>query len=187
MKNFKTVDFVTIALVAAVLCILAPVSITLGFTPIPITLGLFAVVMAGIILGRVRGTICVLVYILLGAVGLPVFSGYMGGIQKIAGPTGGYLWGYLFLVWITGYFVERFAGNWYMSFFGALVGTIVCYGFGTLWMGLQLKMTPMEALWAGVIPFIPFDLIKIIIAVVACCPVRNALVRQNLIRVKKED
>lgn len=186
MKRLQTVDLVTIALVAAILCILAPVSITLGFTPIPVTLGLFAVVMAGIILGKNKGTICVLVYILLGAVGLPVFSGYIGGIQKIAGPSGGYLWGYLLLVWVTGFFVEKFAGKWYMVLLGAMLGTVLCYAFGTVWMGIQLEMSPVEALWAGVIPFIPFDIVKLIIAVAACCPVRNILIQQNLIRVKKE-
>lgn len=185
MKQLKTVDFVTIALVAAILCILAPVSITLGFTPIPITLGIFAIVMAGIILGSKRGTLCVLIYILIGAVGLPVFSGYAGGIQKIAGPSGGYLWGYLFLAWFTGYFAEKFAGKWYMVFLGALIGAVVCYGFGTVWMGVQLSMDPVEALWAGVIPFIPFDLVKIATAVAACCPVRAMLIRQNLISVKR--
>ena len=182
MRKFKTVDLVTIALVAAILCILAPVSFSIPFTIIPITLGLFTIVMAGIILGKTKGTICVMIYILLGAVGLPVFSGYIGGVQKIAGPTGGYIWGYLFLAWITGYFVERFAGKWYMCFLGAVLGTAVCYAFGTVWLAVQMKMGPMEALWAGVIPFIPFDLIKIVIAVAACCPVRSILVKQNLIR-----
>lgn len=184
----KTVDLVTIALVAAILCILAPISIPLTFSPIPITLGMFAVYMAGIILGRRRGTICVLVYILLGAVGLPVFSGYAGGFQKILGPSGGYLWGYLFLAWLTGFFVERFSKNMKSmilgAVLGALSGTVVCYAFGTLWMGLQLHMTPMEALWAGVIPFIPLDLVKLVLAVVVCCPVRKGLMSQGLLPAK---
>lgn len=181
MRNLKTTDFMAIALVAAILCILAPMAITLGFTPIPITLGTFAILMAGIILGRVRGTVCVLIYILLGAVGLPVFSGYMGGIQKILGPTGGYLWGYLFLVWLTGFFVEYFKGKWYMCFLGAVLGVASLYAFGTLWMMISLEMTFFKALMAGVVPFVPFDLMKIVVAVVACLPVRQRLVRQNLI------
>lgn len=181
MKKLKTADLVIISLSAAILCILAPVSIPLGFTPIPLTLGLFAVIMAAILLGSVRGTICVLVYILLGAVGLPVFSGYAGGIPKIAGPTGGYLWGYLFLAFITGFVAERFGRKWYLYLAGAVLGTFVCYAFGTVWLGLQLSMGPMEALWAGVIPFLPFDFVKIILAVAVCCPVRTALSRQNLL------
>lgn len=185
MNHLKTVDLVTIALVAAILCILAPISIPLAFTPIPITLGWFAVVLAGIVLGRRRGTVCVLVYILLGAAGLPVFSGYSGGLQRILGPNGGYLWGYLFLVWMTGFFVElcsrslrrMMAG----AIAGALLGGIICYGLGTLWMALQMGMTFTEALWAGVIPFLPLDLVKIVIAVIACCPIRQALIAQGLL------
>ena len=185
MKRYKTVDLVTIALVAAILCILAPISIPLAFSPIPITLGWFAVVLAGIILGKRKGIICVLVYILLGAVGLPVFSGYTGGFQKILGPSGGYLWGYLFLVWMTGFFVELCSRNlrWMMAgaSVGALLGGIICYGLGTLWMALQMDMTFMEALWAGVIPFIPLDLAKTVIAVIACCPIRQTLIGQGLL------
>lgn len=181
MRNLKTADFVTIALVAAIMCILAPASIPLGFTLIPITLGTFAVLMAGIILGRTRGTICVLIYILLGAVGLPIFSGYTGGIQKILGPTGGYLWGYLFLVWITGFFVEHFKGKWYMCAIGSVLGVAFCYFFGTIWMMISLNMTFWQAFAQGVAPFVVFDLAKIVVAVVACLPVRQILLRQNLI------
>ena len=183
MKRYKTIDLAIIALVAAVLCILAPVSIPLGFTPIPITFGIFMVVLTGIILGSVRGVICILVYILLGAVGLPVFSGYIGGIQKIIGPTGGYLWGYLILVWMTGFFVKKFYGKWYMVLIGALLGMISCYAFGTIWIMLQLQLSLLEALWAGVIPFLPFDLLKIVIAVLICCPIRKQLIQQNLLQV----
>ena len=181
MKAFRTIDVVTIALIAAILCILSPMSIPLGFTPIPLTLGLFAVTMAGIILGPWKGMLCVLVYILLGAVGLPVFSGYTGGLPKIAGPTGGYLLGYLFLGWITGFFLEKFTGKWHLCLIGAVIGVLVCDGFGTVWMGVQLSMGPVEALWAGMIPFLPFDLAKVVFAVLACYPVRNILVRQHLI------
>lgn len=188
MNRLKTVELVTIALVAAILCILSPISIPLGFSPIPITLSLFCVVLAGIILGRKKGTICVLLYILIGAVGVPVFSGYSGGFQKILGPSGGYIWGYLLLVWVTGLFSENCRGsrlkNMAGTFCGAVVGTAFCYTLGTIWMGCMLHMTPAEALWAGVIPFLPFDLIKILIAVTACCPVRQILLSQGLIRGK---
>ncbi len=188
MKRMKTVDLVTVALMAAILCILAPISIPLSFSPIPLTLGMFAVYMAGILLGREKGTLCVLIYLLLGAVGLPVFSGYSGGFQKIIGPTGGYLWGYLFLAWLTGLFVELFEKSVKMTMLGAVIGavtgTAVCYAFGTLCMGLQLSMTPMQALWAGVIPFVPLDLVKLALAVVVCCPIRHLLLSQGLIEKK---
>lgn len=190
MKHMKTVDLVTIALLAALLCILAPISIPLSFSPIMVTLGMFAVYMAGILMGPVKGTCCVLVYLLLGAVGLPVFSGYSGGFQKILGPSGGYLWGYLFLAWLTGFFVEKLGRTAKMTVLGAVIGgltgTVVCYAFGTFWMGVQLSMTPMEALWAGVIPFIPLDLIKLFLAAAICCPIRRLLLAQGLIQKSRE-
>ncbi|MCI8893487.1 MAG: biotin transporter BioY [Lachnospiraceae bacterium] len=190
MKKMTTAELVTIALVAAILCILAPISIPVGFTPIPITLGWFAVVMAGIVLGGKKGTVCVLIYILLGAAGLPVFSGYSGGFQKILGPSGGYLWGYLFLAWLTGCFAEMGGRNLAQMMrrtaVGAVLGAVICYAFGTVWMGVQLHMTPMEALWAGVIPFVPLDAAKTVLALAACCPLRQRLVSLGLIPVKSE-
>lgn len=181
MHRFKTVDFVISSLIAAVLCILAPVSVPLGFTPIPVTMGLFVIIMAGILLGPSRGSLCVAIYILLGAIGLPVFSGYMGGIQKIFGPTGGYILGYILLVWICGYFTEYFSGKRYMCFLGIILGTSVCYVFGTIWMSLQLQISFVEALWLGVIPFLPVDILKMFLAVMICCPIRSRLIRESLI------
>lgn len=180
-QKLKTKDLVSIALVAAILCILAPVSITIPVTVVPVTLGLFTIVMAGIIMGRRKGLLCVAIYILLGAVGLPVFSGYIGGIQKLLGPSGGYIWGYLFLAWITGFFVERFSGRYGFAFLGAILGTAVCYAFGTIWLALQMNLSVTAALMSGVVPFIPFDLCKILLAVIACCPVRKVLLRQGLV------
>lgn len=184
MNKFKTVDFVLCSLNATILCILAPVSIPLGFTPIPITLGLFVVIMAGIILGATRGSICVLIYILLGTIGMPVFSGYIGGIQRIFSPTGGYILGYILLVWICGYFTENFAGKWYMCFIGTILGTVLCYIFGTIWMSMQLQISFTESLWMGVIPFLPFDILKIIFAIIICCPIRVRLIQENLIHLR---
>ncbi len=181
MKRLRTLELVTIALMAAILCILAPISLPLSFTPIQLTLGLFAVLLVGIMLGSTRGVICVLIYILLGAVGAPVFSGYIGGIQKLLGPSGGYIWGYLPLVWITGFAVEHFSNRWYATLVGALIGTLACYSLGTVWLAWEMQLTPMAALWAGVIPFVPFDCAKILMAVVAATPIRSRLLQQNLL------
>ncbi|MFP3154487.1 biotin transporter BioY [Lachnospiraceae bacterium ZAX-1] len=182
MKKITTKDIVLIGLIAAILCILAPISIPIPISPVSITLGLFAVVMAGILLGKWQGLLCVAVYILIGMVGMPVFSNYSGGIQKIAGPSGGYLIGYLALVWIVGFFVEKFPSKIYMYFVGAVIGTVLCYAIGTLWMKVLLNLTFVEALMMGVIPFIPLDMVKIILAVLSCYPVRKTLKKQNLLQ-----
>ena len=89
----KTRDLTLTALFAAILCVAAPFSIPVG--PIPITLATFAIYLAAIVLGKKYGTLAVVIYILLGAVGLPVFSGFSGGFQKIVSATGGYIIGYI--------------------------------------------------------------------------------------------
>ena len=81
-----------------------------------------------------------MIYLLLGMVGLPVFNGFSGGVQKLVGPTGGYLIGYLFLVFFTGLFVEKFPNKIPMYFVGGIIGIIVCYAFGTVWFVLQYKV-----------------------------------------------
>lgn len=83
------------ALFAAILAVLSPLSIPLPFTPVPLSLGTFAVYLAAAAGGVRWGTLSVAVYLLLGAVGIPVFAGYSGGLQVLVGPTGGYLIGYL--------------------------------------------------------------------------------------------
>ena len=145
-KKVNVKDMTVIALVTAVICIIAPFSIPIAISPIPITLALFALFLAGIILGKWKGVVCTVIYLLLGMVGLPVFNGFSGGVQKLVGPTGGYLIGYLFLVFFTGLFVEKFPNKIPMYFVGGIIGIIVCYAFGTVWFVLQYKVGFLEAL-----------------------------------------
>ena len=101
----KTKRLTLIGLSAALLCILGPLSIPLPVSPVPITLTNFAVYIIIYILGMHSGTVSVLIYLCLGAVGLPVFSAFSGGLGKLAGPTGGYLAGFLFLALIQGFLI----------------------------------------------------------------------------------
>ena len=96
----KTRDITIVAVMAALLCVAGPLTVSIG--PIPLSLATFVVYMAGAVLGAKRGTLAVAVYLLLGLVGLPVFSGFTGGLQKLIGVTGGYLVGYLPCALITG-------------------------------------------------------------------------------------
>ena len=96
------------ALFAAILAVLSPLSIPLPFTPVPLSLGTFAVYLAAAAGGVRWGTLSVAVYLLLGAVGIPVFAGYSGGLQVLVGPTGGYLIGYLPLAFLVGLLTDHF-------------------------------------------------------------------------------
>ena len=96
-QTMKIQDLTLIALMAALTCILGPMSIALPFTPVPISFTNLVIYFSIMVIGMKRGTISYLVYLLIGAVGLPVFSGFSGGLAKLAGPTGGYLVGFIFL------------------------------------------------------------------------------------------
>lgn len=164
-------------LMTAVICIVGPLSLPLPVSPVPVTLTNFAVYIAVYVLGLKAGTVSCLVYLCLGAVGLPVFSAFSGGIGKLAGPTGGYLVGFLFLALIQGALIFRFPGKNAAAVIGMILGTAVCYFFGTVWLAGQMHLSFGAALAAGVIPYLPGDAAKIILAALAG-PKLNAAVKK---------
>ena len=104
-------NMTAIALMAAVICILGPLSIPLPVSPVPISFTNLAIYFAVILLGWKRGTISYILYLLIGLVGVPVFSGFTGGPGKLVGPTGGYLIGFIFMAIIAGWFIEKYEGK----------------------------------------------------------------------------
>ncbi len=147
----------------AVICILAPCSIPIGAVPISLTN--LVIYISLYVLGTKRTVISYLTYLLIGLVGMPVFSGFSGGAGKLFGPTGGYLIGFIPMAIIAGKVIDRFTNRWYLCLAGMITGTMVCYGIGTAWLVYQTGMNFVEAMFAGIIPFIPGDLIKMIIAI----------------------
>lgn len=129
------------------------------------------------ILGMKLSVASYVLYLLLGTVGLPVFSGFTGGVGKLLGPTGGYLIGFIFLAAIAGFFVEKFPAKIYMHVVGMIIGMAICYIFGTAWLAGQLGMSFVAALGIGVIPYLPGDTAKIIIAIIAGPQIRKAVSR----------
>ena len=172
-ERFFTVrNMVFIALFAAIICIMAPFSISAG--AIPISLGTFAIYLAGSFLGSKKGVAAVCVYILLGAVGLPVFTGFSGGFAKLLGVTGGYIIGFIPLVMLTGIFAER---NKKLTPVGMVLGTLACYVFGTAWFMISTKSELVPALMSCVVPFLIGDAIKIVAAAAICIPLKSRLDR----------
>ena len=163
-RKTSTYAMVVTALMAAVTCILAPLSVPIG--PVPISLTNFAIYLSLYLLDWKKGTLSYLIYLLLGLVGLPVFSGFTGGLAKLAGPTGGYIIGFIPMAIICGFAFEKFS-NRGMQIVGLAIGTIVAYIFGTAWLAIEAHLTFYQALLAGVIPYIPGDLVKIILVVLA--------------------
>lgn len=176
----KTKTMATVGLITALLCILGPQSISIAVSPVPISLGVFGVLIACYALGMKKSVLSVIIYILLGLVGLPVFSNFSGGPAKLFGPTGGYIIGYIPLAILGGFFIDKFEEKIYMHVIGFVLGVISCYLLGTAWLSFQAHMTFWAALDAGVIPFIPADIVKIIIAIIAGVPIRTGLRKAQL-------
>ena len=162
----KTLDMVYIALFAALISICAWISIP---TTVPFTLQTFAVCLTAGLLGMKRGTLTIVVYLLLGAIGLPVFAGFKGGLGSLLGTTGGYLIGFLFTALIVGFISDRFGRKLPAVAAAMVVGIAVCYAFGTVWfLLLYIKNTGPVGIgtvlsWC-VIPFIIPDIIKAAVA-----------------------
>ena len=130
---FTTKRMALIGVMTAVTCILGPFSIPLPFSPVPISFTNLAIYLAAYVLGMKACTVSYLIYMLLGMVGVPVFSGFTAGVGKLAGPT-----------------------------VGMVLGLAICYIFGTVWLAGQLNMTFVAGLGVGVIPYLPGDAVKII-------------------------
>lgn len=182
-RAFSTGQMTLTAIMAAVICILGPLSIPIPVSPVPITLTNLAIYFSVCILGWKLGTLSYLIYLIIGLAGLPVFSSFGAGFGKLLGPTGGYLIGFAFMAIICGIFFEK-CTNRALLFFGLILGSLVNYLFGTAWLAVQAHLTFSQALWAGVIPYIPGDIIKILLAVILAPPLRKRLLRAQGMNIK---
>ena len=166
-KIIRTLDITYIGAAVALITICSWISIP---TTIPFTLQTFAVMLTVLLLGGMRGTIAIIVYILLGAVGVPVFSGFSGGIGKLMGPTGGYIIGFLGTALVMWGF-EKFLGKkLWINIAAIVLGLIVCYALGTMWF-IKLytaddgsKATLAMALSWCVVPYLIPEVIKVVLA-----------------------
>lgn len=167
-SKITTKELVFTALMAVIIAVCSWISIP---TTVPFTLQTFGVFMAVGLLGGKKGTISVLVYILLGAVGVPVFAGFSGGVGVLFGTTGGYIVGFLLSGLVYWAMTAAFGEKLPIMIIAMVLGLIVCYAFGTAWfMIVYAKNTApiglMTALGWCVFPFIIPDCIKIALAVV---------------------
>ncbi len=180
---FSVYNVVIIAIFVALITVCTWITIPFGI--IPFTLQTFAIFVTGGILGAKRGTIAVIVYILIGIIGVPVFSGFSGGIVKFipnteTGMTGGFIIGFVFTTIIIGIFkylsIEKDTKTKVLYVgIGMVLGDIVCLAFGTVWFWLfnPMHLGLVATLSACVVPFIIPELVKIIIALLVVTRVNN--------------
>lgn len=160
------------AMMTAVTCVLAPFSLPIG--PVPISLTNLVIYFSLYLLGWKRATVSYLVYLFIGLVGLPVFSGFTGGLAKLAGPTGGYIIGFIPMAILAGVIMEH-TENKALHFLGMILGTAICYAFGTAWYCVVMNSPMITALGACVFPFIPGDIVKMLAAVLVCPTIQKRL------------
>lgn len=161
------------ALLCAFICVLAPFSFPLG--AIPVSLATIAIYTAACI-AELKITLPALIsYILLGAFGMPVFSGFTGGFQQLAGVTGGYIIGYIPCLVIISLLIKKFEDKKAVYPLSMISGTVICYLFGTAWYVIQTRSSISSALLLCVVPFIIGDIIKIAAASVIGFNLRHRL------------
>lgn len=167
-KKISTLDMVYIGLSAALIAVCSWISIPLT---VPITLQTMGVCLIAGIFGMKRGTLATVIYIALGAVGVPVFSGFKGGIGSLLGSTGGYIIGFIFTALIVGYISDKCKGKLWCVILGMVAGVLVCYVFGTAWFAVVYARTAEAAPLATILgwcvfPFLIPDGVKIVVAAV---------------------
>lgn len=167
-KKLTAIDLAYIALFTALITICSWISVPMT---IPFTMQTFAVFVAVGLLGTKRGTLSLLVYILLGMIGVPVFAGFHSGIGVLMGNTGGYIIGFILSTLIAGISIEKFGKKTWVMALAMVSGLIVCYIFGTVWfMYLYAKTSGavgvMTALGWCVLPYVIPDLVKICLAII---------------------
>src|SRR5215212_60641 len=155
------------ALMAAVTAVAAQIAVPIF--PIPFTLQVLAVVLSGLLLGARYGALAQAIYLLVGAIGVPVFAEFRGGLGVLLGPTGGYLLSYPIAAAVAGLatYAARSATRrraLWMSLLWGCVGLAVIYAFGATWLAVVTKLPIAVALAQGVAPFVVFDLMKVALA-----------------------
>ena len=160
-EGTKTKQYILCALFIAFSAICA--QLVIPIQPVPITLGTLAILMAGAMLGPKYGALSVFLYVLLGLVGVPVFSMGRAGVGIIAGPSGGFVMGWVLVAAVTGYLAEKLGRSYVSLVIAMLAGTIVCYVTGVAWFMFLTGTGLWAALVACMFPFLIGDSLKIVI------------------------
>jgi len=174
------------AFFTALIAILAQIAVPVPFSPVPLTGQVIGVFLAGLLLGPRAGALTVAAYLFLGASGAPVFSFARGGLYMITGPTGGYLWGFIPAVIATGLILERIKKPQLLGSFAALLPALgIIYFCGALQLGFIMQYNIPQVVVVGVLPFLPFDLLKAGLTAYLSIQIKKSLHQNRLTNVLK--
>lgn len=185
-------DLSIISIFTVITAVLAQISIPLPFTPVPISFGLVAVYISGIVLKPKHAAYSQICYLLLGTIGIPVYSGFRGGLAVLFGPTGGYLLVYPIMAWVVSMALnskksrqaERIQSKGIVLFKSAIaicIAHLLLYLGGTTWLSITTGNTFYASLVLAVFPFIPMDVLKILFCIFGIVPIRWRLISRNLL------
>ena len=164
------------ALFVAFIAILAQVAVPLPFSPVPLTGQVIGVLLAAVLLGSRAGVLTIVAYLLLGAAGAPVFSMARGGFYMLTGPTGGYLLGFIPAVFFAGRITEIVKKpSLYRTTTAMLIALVCIYACGGLQLGMIMRYDFNQVALAGIIPFLPLDLLKVGLASLLASQVETTL------------
>lgn len=176
----STRQFVLTGMMTAVIAVMSQIQFPLP-SGVPVTMQTFAVALAAYVLGWKYGTASIAVYILLGAVGVPVFSGFSGGLSFAVRPSGGYIWGFLPMAFFCGLGMKtankiRLGGL-------SLLGLFCCHLLGCIQLAIVTGLTPLAAFMAGSAPYLLKDIVSMLAAYAVARAVRKALSASGMVTV----
>jgi biotin transport system substrate-specific component len=166
------------SLMAALIAVGAYLQIPLPLGPVPLVLQNLFVLLAGLLLGSRWGLASVGIYLLVGAIGLPVFVGGKGGLAHFLGPTGGYLAGFAACAFLAGYVSEKLRHPALKDVLAVVLGSLTIYLFGVPWLKLVTAMPWEKAVMVGMLPFLPGDAIKATAAIFLARAIRPMVKHQ---------
>jgi biotin transport system substrate-specific component len=164
------------SLMAALTAVGAYIHVPIG--PVPIVLSTLFVLLTGLLLGSRWGMASMGLYLLVGAIGIPVFAGGKGGLAHFLGPTGGYLFGFVLSAWITGLISERLRHLWVGEILAVIAGSLAIYSLGVPWLKMITQMPWQKTLVVGMVPFLIGDAVKASVVLILARAVRPILNRQ---------
>lgn len=175
--NLSVKEITLVGLATAIMGIFSQLSLPIPFTTVPLTLQTFGLVIISVVLGKKIGPLSILIWALLGTIGIPVFSGFSSGLGVLVGPNGGYIIGFIFMSFIIGYTSTSTSKNNILLFLGVYLGQAVQYTFGVLQLKIVLGLSFPNSLLAGLYPFILKDIIMITVAVTLALAIKKSLKR----------
>lgn len=157
----KTKDIVYVAMVAAITAVVSQITIVLPVTPVPVNLGVIGGYVGGVLLGPKKGALSQVVYVMLGAIGLPVFANFSGGLSRLVGHSGGFIIGYISIAYVVGLLTTKKRSVIHLGL-SLTVGLLSCYLLGLVWFMYVMQLNIATAFYMSILPFILFDILKIV-------------------------